>query len=172
MFPRELNCSMLPFIYLFFGGQFAFVTSCGVYKKARGLWWFNNEDEVMKLNKTHRIETKSFYILRMGIKERSFLCFSVSYAFVLMSLGSFPLFANSQCNRKPVVFNFGDSNSDTGGFSLGSGFTFGPPTGRAFFHRPTGRLCDGRLLIDFLCKFPLNFTLHWWVFSLKMEIYD
>lgn len=88
----------------------------------------------------------------MGIKERSFLCFSPCYAFVLMSLGSFSLFANSQCNRKPVVFNFGDSNSDTGGFSLGSGFTFGPPTGRAFFHRPTGRLCDGRLMIDFLCE--------------------
>ncbi|MBA0776864.1 hypothetical protein Gotri_011806, partial [Gossypium trilobum] len=25
-----------------------------------------------------------------------------------------------------------------------------PPNGRTFFHRPTGRSCDGRLVIDFL----------------------
>ncbi|KAL0389753.1 UNVERIFIED_CONTAM: GDSL esterase/lipase [Sesamum calycinum] len=32
------------------------------------------------------------------------------------------------------------------------GFNFGYPDGRAFFHQPTGRLCDGRLVIDFLCE--------------------
>ncbi|GFP93596.1 GDSL esterase/lipase at1g09390 [Phtheirospermum japonicum] len=32
------------------------------------------------------------------------------------------------------------------------GFNFDYPDGRAFFHKPTGRLCDGRLVIDFLCE--------------------
>ncbi|XP_026435458.1 GDSL esterase/lipase At1g09390-like isoform X1 [Papaver somniferum] len=59
----------------------------------------------------------------------------------------------SQCTNHPVIFNFGDSNSDTGGISAGLGFTFGPPHGRAFFHTPNGgRLSDGRLVIDFLCE--------------------
>lgn len=61
-------------------------------------------------------------------------------------------FVACQCNKNPVIFNFGDSNSDTGGYSAALGFNFGYPDGRAFFHQPTGRLCDGRLVIDFLCK--------------------
>ena len=49
----------------------------------------------------------------------------------------------------PAVFNFGDSNSDTGGLSS----LFGaapPPNGRTFFGMPAGRYCDGRLVIDFI----------------------
>ncbi|KAJ3702145.1 hypothetical protein LUZ61_005850 [Rhynchospora tenuis] len=59
--------------------------------------------------------------------------------------------------RNPVVFNFGDSNSDTGGVAAGLGNRFPLPEGRVFFHRATGRLCDGRLIIDFLCE-SLNTT--------------
>ncbi|XP_078171836.1 GDSL esterase/lipase LIP-4-like [Carex rostrata] len=59
--------------------------------------------------------------------------------------------------RNPVVFNFGDSNSDTGGVVAGLGYRFPLPEGRVFFHRGTGRLCDGRLVIDFLCE-SLNTT--------------
>ncbi|KAL0393411.1 UNVERIFIED_CONTAM: GDSL esterase/lipase LIP-4 [Sesamum latifolium] len=58
------------------------------------------------------------------------------------------------CSRKTsVIFNFGDSNSDTGGFVAGVGLDFAYPYGRAFFRRPTGRASDGRLLIDFLCEY-------------------
>lgn len=53
----------------------------------------------------------------------------------------------------PVIFNFGDSNSDTGGLVAGLGFPVNLPNGRSFFRRSTGRLCDGRLVIDFLCEF-------------------
>ncbi|KAM0909480.1 hypothetical protein ACQ4PT_014801 [Festuca glaucescens] len=53
---------------------------------------------------------------------------------------------------RPVVFNFGDSNSDTGGMAAAKGWHITPPEGRAFFHHPTGRFCDGRLIIDFLCE--------------------
>ncbi|ONM31892.1 Alpha-L-fucosidase 2 [Zea mays] len=53
---------------------------------------------------------------------------------------------------RPVLFNFGDSNSDTGGMAAAKGWHLTRPEGRAFFPRPTGRFCDGRLAIDFLCE--------------------
>ncbi|RRT51876.1 hypothetical protein B296_00050843 [Ensete ventricosum] len=53
--------------------------------------------------------------------------------------------------RRPVIFNFGDSNSDTGGLTAGLGLLLPQQEGRGFFHHPSGRLCDGRLVIDFLC---------------------
>lgn len=51
----------------------------------------------------------------------------------------------------PAIYNFGDSNSDTGGISA----AFEPirdPYGQGFFHRPAGRDSDGRLTIDFIGK--------------------
>lgn len=57
----------------------------------------------------------------------------------------------------PAIYNFGDSNSDTGSVSA----TFGripPPYGKTFFGKPSGRYSDGRLLIDFIAErlgFPL-----------------
>ncbi|KAG6645866.1 hypothetical protein CIPAW_08G153000 [Carya illinoinensis] len=68
----------------------------------------------------------------------------------LLSLLSLPRPVLCQCKRPPVIFNFGDSNSDTGGLVAGLGFPVNFPNGRAFFHRSTGRLSDGRLLIDLL----------------------
>nr|CAB3461535.1 unnamed protein product [Digitaria exilis] len=52
----------------------------------------------------------------------------------------------------PAVFNFGDSNSDTGG-RVAAGFeSIFPPYGSTFFGGPAGRFCDGRLIIDFLME--------------------
>ncbi|XP_050271009.1 GDSL esterase/lipase At5g14450-like [Quercus robur] len=51
----------------------------------------------------------------------------------------------------PAIYNFGDSNSDTGGISA----AFEPipaPYGDAFFHKPAGRDSDGRVLIDFIAE--------------------
>lgn len=51
----------------------------------------------------------------------------------------------------PAVYNFGDSNSDTGSVSA----TFGRahlPNGQTFFGKPSGRYSDGRLIIDFIGK--------------------
>ncbi|KAK4596035.1 hypothetical protein RGQ29_014208 [Quercus rubra] len=50
----------------------------------------------------------------------------------------------------PAVFNFGDSNSDTGELTVGLGFFLDPPNGQHYFKTSTGRFCDGRLIIDFL----------------------
>nr|XP_043636996.1 GDSL esterase/lipase At3g26430-like isoform X2 [Erigeron canadensis] len=53
----------------------------------------------------------------------------------------------------PAVFNFGDSNSDTGALSAMFGEPANPPpNGEAFFHSPAGRRCDGRLIIDFIAE--------------------
>jgi hypothetical protein len=49
----------------------------------------------------------------------------------------------------PAVFNFGDSNSDTGGLSAAFGAA-PPPNGMTFFGSPAGRYCDGRLVVDFI----------------------
>ncbi|KGN58540.1 GDSL esterase/lipase At1g09390 [Cucumis sativus] len=90
-------------------------------------------------------------ITEMEEEKRDSSPFPLFLIFFLLSLPD-PLFVHSQCIQKPVIFNFGDSNSDTGGFSEGLGIKFGLPTGRTFFHKPAGRLCDGRLMIDFLCE--------------------
>ncbi|KAK6288507.1 hypothetical protein POUND7_000048 [Theobroma cacao] len=79
-----------------------------------------------------------------------FFCFSLLFSTLL--LASFPHAVASQCKNRPIIFNFGDSNSDTGGLASGLGFPINLPNGRSFFRRPTGRLSDGRLLIDFLCQ--------------------
>lgn len=52
----------------------------------------------------------------------------------------------------PVVFNFSDSNSDTGG-RIAVGFkSIAPPYGSTFFGSPSICFYDGRLIIDFLSK--------------------
>uniref|UniRef100_A0A0D9WCF2 GDSL esterase/lipase n=1 Tax=Leersia perrieri TaxID=77586 RepID=A0A0D9WCF2_9ORYZ len=71
--------------------------------------------------------------------------------FVLLLLqlsGLMPGMTDGRC----IVFNFGDSNSDTGNFIAAYGLYLGPPSGRRFFHHPTGRWSDGRLYIDFIAE--------------------
>ncbi|KAK7332023.1 hypothetical protein VNO80_28769 [Phaseolus coccineus] len=52
------------------------------------------------------------------------------------------------------LFSFGDSLTDTGNLnfisSLQSPNCLLPPYGQTYFHRPTGRCSDGRLILDFL----------------------
>lgn len=54
----------------------------------------------------------------------------------------------------PAIYNFGDSNSDTGGISAALN-AIQPPNGETFFGHPSGRACDGRLIIDFIGNFPI-----------------
>ncbi|KAJ0669186.1 putative sinapine esterase [Helianthus annuus] len=72
---------------------------------------------------------------------------------LLVVLCSVNLYANG-CYTS--IINFGDSLSDTGNIkNLGiitnqSFLSMFPPYGQTFFHKPTGRCSDGRLIIDFL----------------------
>ncbi|KAG6508090.1 GDSL esterase/lipase At3g26430-like [Zingiber officinale] len=59
--------------------------------------------------------------------------------------------ASSDSCHFPAIFNFGDSNSDTGGLSAAFGAA-PPPHGESFFGKPASRYCDGRLLIDFIAS--------------------
>lgn len=73
--------------------------------------------------------------------------FRLLHLLLLVITPSLPV-VHSEC----LFFNFGDSNSDTGALTAGLGLYLGPPAGRKFFNRTTGRFCDGRLYIDFLCE--------------------
>lgn len=68
----------------------------------------------------------------------------------LLFIASFAPLTEAKCNF-PAIFNFGDSNSDTGGFW--AAFPAQPsPFGMTYFKRPAGRASDGRLVIDFLAQ--------------------
>ncbi|CAN1219352.1 GDSL esterase/lipase At1g09390 [Linum perenne] len=71
---------------------------------------------------------------------------------LLLLLLCISVVSSLQCSKPPVIFNFGDSNSDTGALLAGLGFPINPPNGRTFFGASAGRLSDGRLILDFLCQ--------------------
>ncbi|XP_042515205.1 GDSL esterase/lipase At3g26430-like [Macadamia integrifolia] len=60
------------------------------------------------------------------------------------------LASNTSCNFQ-AIFNFGDSNTDTGADSAAFSLVT-PPYGETFFHMPAGRPSDGRLTIDFMAE--------------------
>ena len=64
------------------------------------------------------------------------------------------LLCHGAAQRYNAIWNFGDSISDTGNLCVGgcpAWLTMGqPPYGETFFHRPTGRCSDGRVIVDFL----------------------
>ncbi|OMO64375.1 Lipase, GDSL [Corchorus capsularis] len=58
--------------------------------------------------------------------------------------------SDSKCQFK-AIFNFGDSNSDTGGFAAAFPPQLGP-FGMTYFKKPVGRATDGRVITDFLAQ--------------------
>ncbi|KAF8046758.1 hypothetical protein N665_3442s0001, partial [Sinapis alba] len=71
--------------------------------------------------------------------------------------------SETQCRRFKSIISFGDSIADTGNLLALSDPNHLPhvafsPYGETFFHHPTGRLSNGRLIIDFIAEF-LGFPL-------------
>ncbi|XP_058761875.1 GDSL esterase/lipase At1g28600-like [Vicia villosa] len=58
------------------------------------------------------------------------------------------------CPSYSSIFSFGDSVTDTGNRKLISSTNIcsPPPYGQTYFHHPTGRCSDGRLIIDFIAE--------------------
>ena len=73
------------------------------------------------------------------------------FAISLVNLTPSLVLARKPCHF-PAIFNFGDSNSDTGGLSAAFGQA-PPPNGLSYFGGPAGRYADGRLVIDFIGTF-------------------
>nr|XP_028949643.1 esterase-like isoform X1 [Malus domestica] len=80
----------------------------------------------------------------------SFFCLYMLLSHLHLTTLNPTAFALEDC-QFPTVFNFGDSNSDTGGLAS-SLIAPTPPYGETFFGMPAGRFADGRLTIDFLAK--------------------
>ncbi|KAM7487248.1 hypothetical protein LguiB_024732 [Lonicera macranthoides] len=83
--------------------------------------------------------------------------FLITTGLVLVLLFSVNIVPNQLVRAKttpcyfPAIFNFGDSNSDTGGLSAAFG-QVGSPSGESYFGGPAGRYSDGRLVIDFIAE--------------------
>lgn len=69
--------------------------------------------------------------------------------FFLLASISIP-YAKSIDFNYPAVFNFGDSNSDTGNLVASGLEGINDPYGQTYFKKQSGRYCDGRLIIDIL----------------------
>ncbi|KAK1386846.1 alpha-L-fucosidase 3 [Heracleum sosnowskyi] len=98
------------------------------------------------------------------MNKLSFSLLSI-YVFVIAVIS--PVFAATDC-RFPAIFNFGDGNSDTGGFTA----TFGSSPqfyGQTFFNGPSGRSSDGRLIIDFIASSLGKKFLHSYLDSLGAD---
>uniref|UniRef100_A0A5B7BLL5 Alpha-L-fucosidase n=1 Tax=Davidia involucrata TaxID=16924 RepID=A0A5B7BLL5_DAVIN len=77
-------------------------------------------------------------------------CASFRQFFVIWMLFMLARLSDSKCAFE-AIFNFGDSNSDTGGFWAAFPAQTGP-YGMTYFKRPVGRATDGRLMIDFFAQ--------------------
>lgn len=61
-------------------------------------------------------------------------------------------------SKVPALFIFGDSVVDAGNNNYITGFPLLPksnivPYGETYFHKPTGRWCNGRLIFDFIANY-------------------
>ncbi|KAA8540724.1 hypothetical protein F0562_024357 [Nyssa sinensis] len=87
------------------------------------------------------------------------LMIAITSIFILSSLLASASGAATGTNPRPFkkIYAFGDSYTDTGNTQSSSGpssFTYvsNLPYGRTFFHHPTNRYSDGRLVIDFVTE--------------------
>ncbi|PNX62012.1 GDSL esterase/lipase, partial [Trifolium pratense] len=75
---------------------------------------------------------------------------------LLITTTSPPLLTKAECSSYSSIFSFGDSLADTGNLYFSShqpsDHCFFPPYGETYFHHPSNRCSDGRLMIDFIAE--------------------
>ncbi|KAK4597892.1 hypothetical protein RGQ29_015420 [Quercus rubra] len=92
-----------------------------------------------------------------SVEAVAFLVFLVVGFSIFMAMGRSKTLNQIELNNHsghcnfPAIFNFGDSNSDTGGKSAAYD-RLPSPNGDTFFGKPSGRFCDGQLVIDFIAE--------------------
>jgi len=84
----------------------------------------------------------------------------VSFFLILSTFCLTTVNSEPQCHNFKSIISFGDSIADTGNLLALSDPTNLPkvaflPYGETFFHHPTGRFSNGRLIIDFIGTFSL-----------------
>ncbi|XP_057970417.1 GDSL esterase/lipase At3g48460 [Malania oleifera] len=90
----------------------------------------------------------------------SSLSVSLSSPFILITITTFVMFTfplSSAASSFKKIYAFGDSYTDTGNTHSTTGpnsfvHVSRPPYGNTFFHHPTNRYSDGRLVIDFVAE--------------------
>ncbi|GLU21707.1 hypothetical protein SLE2022_378320 [Rubroshorea leprosula] len=94
---------------------------------------------------------KSFWALSRGIRKlKPVALFVIAFSVLLLKRRQNNFGYSYGCDF-PAIFNFGDSNSDTGGKS--AAFDRIPyPNGETFFHKQSGRYCNGKLVLDFIAE--------------------
>lgn len=85
--------------------------------------------------------------------------------FLISSLLVTAVSSETKCLNFKSIISFGDSIADTGnliGLSTPNELPESafPPYGETFFHHPTGRYSDGRLIIDFIGTSSLSIFLY------------
>jgi phospholipase/lecithinase/hemolysin len=96
----------------------------------------------------------------MSSSMTSFSTTNLFSLILVILLSSSQLYVYCSSCHYSSIYSFGDSLTDTGNLlhidlsSSNSPPHFGrPPYGRSFFHQPTGRCSDGRLVIDFIAEY-------------------
>ncbi|ONK62870.1 uncharacterized protein A4U43_C07F8990 [Asparagus officinalis] len=117
--------------------------SCNQEKFTKGSYGARNVEDILS-----RLQFKA------AASEAMVVGTHFSLIFILLLHFSFAIAIAIEFDY-PAIFNFGDSNSDTG-IRVAAGLeSIDLPYGQSYFKGPAGRFCDGRLVIDFLSNlFP------------------
>jgi len=101
---------------------------------------------------------------KMGLRQFFIAVISLSQ---FLSIAAEETKSSQSCDF-PAIFNFGDSNSDTGCMSAAF-YPAALPYGETFFHEAAGRASDGRLIIDFIGT-HFSFTLFFFMRPVEITL--
>jgi len=98
-----------------------------------------------------------------------------SFLLVLYSTTIIVASLESRCRRFKSIISFGDSIADTGNYLHLSDVNHLPqtaflPYGESFFHPPSGRASNGRLMIDFIGSYFFHLYRQNHLFSFALSL--